>query len=190
MRHLPNIISFARIILVFPTAYFLSMHQYIDAMIVFFIAGLSDGLDGFLARRYSWQSKLGAIVDPIGDKLLMMTTYFMLGYLQQLSIALVILVIARDLIIVIGAIVYRVLFGHIEMKPMLLSKINTACQILLVGLFIYKLSELPYSDLISLTILDAIVYIVFVTTSLSGLAYIVVWWKKSIEVSSSEKLMK
>ena len=75
MRSLPNIISTLRIFLVIPTVYFMLDNRHSYALLVFLIAGLSDGLDGYLARRYGWTTRLGSFLDPMGDKLLMTASY-------------------------------------------------------------------------------------------------------------------
>ena len=107
MNYLPNIISVVRILLVAPTMYFLWQQQFHLALILFLIAGISDGLDGFLARRFGWQTRLGTYLDPIGDKLLLIGCYLLLGMLKIVPLWLVLLVIGRDILIVVGAALYR-----------------------------------------------------------------------------------
>lgn len=179
MKSLPNIISALRILLVVPTVYFLLQHQYTHALIVFVIAGLSDGLDGFLARRYGWTTRLGSFLDPMGDKLLMTASYFMLGFLNVFPLWLVALVIGRDLIIVCGALAYRFLVQDITMQPLLISKINTVCQIFLVLLTIYALSAFPFAAKVPQWVGTGTMYIVAATTLLSGLSYVFIWSKRA-----------
>ena len=179
MRYIPNIISILRILLVIPTVYVLWQHQYSYALLLFFIAGLSDGLDGFLARRFNWTSRLGSFLDPMGDKLLMTASYFMLGLLGHLPIWLVAVVIGRDLVIVAGALAYRLLVQDITMSPLLVSKINTAAQITLVLLMLYSLSGLPMSADIPSWLTQFFIYTVLITSLLSGLAYIIVWSQRA-----------
>lgn len=175
MKSLPNIISILRILLVVPTVYFLFEHQYTSALLVFIVAGLSDGLDGFLARRFGWITRLGSFLDPMGDKLLMTASYFMLGYLGHLPVWLVALVIGRDLVIVLGALAYRLLVQDITMQPLIISKINTACQIFLVLLMIYDLSTIPGAAHVPAWASLSMVYVVTVTTIMSGISYIFIW---------------
>lgn len=179
MKSLPNIISGLRILLVIPTVYFLAQHQYTHALTVFLIAGLSDGLDGFLARRYGWTTRLGSFLDPMGDKLLMTASYFMLGHLGHLPVWLVALVIGRDLVIVLGALAYRLLVRDIVMQPLLISKINTVCQIFLVLLMIYDLSVMPGAAHVPAWMGSGMIYVVATTTFLSGLSYILIWSKRA-----------
>lgn len=155
-------------------------HQYSYALLLFLVAGLSDGLDGFLARRFGWTTRLGSFLDPLGDKLLMTASYFMLGWLGHLPWWLVSVVIGRDIVIVLGALAYRLLVQDITMSPLLISKINTAAQIFLVLLMLYNLSDLPMSKQVPTWLTLGTVFTVLITSLLSGLAYIVVWSGRAI----------
>jgi cardiolipin synthase len=179
LKSLPNIISILRILLVVPTVYFLNTHQYANALLVFLIAGFSDGLDGYLARKFGWITRLGSFLDPMGDKLLMTASYFMLGFLGHLPVWLVALVIGRDVVIVLGALAYRLLVQDITMQPLLISKINTACQIFLVLLMIYDLSNIPGAAHVPAWATLTMVYVVTVTTILSGLSYVMIWAQRA-----------
>ena len=175
-RDIPNVISILRIILVMPIGYFLWEQNYLIALILFLIGGLSDGLDGFLARRYKWESDLGVILDPMGDKLMMLIAYLLLGWNLLLPWWLVSLVIFRDLIIVIGTLLYRKFVGEAKLKPLFISKLNTAFQILLV--LIVMISQVI---VINPLIMESVLWLVVITTLMSGYAYIKEWglraWK-------------
>lgn len=179
MRFLPNIISILRILLVIPTVKYLWHNEYAKALTVFFIAGASDGLDGFLARRFGWMSRLGSVLDPLADKLLMTAIYFTLGLMGQLPIWLVVLVIGRDLVIVFGALAYRLLVKEITMQHLLISKFNTGAQILLVLLVIYHLSTFPLAAQIPTGVISFLIYFVAFTTIASGVAYVIIWSKRA-----------
>lgn len=166
-RDIPNVISLLRIVLVVPIAYFLWHQQFLTALILFLIGGLSDGLDGFLARRYKWETELGVILDPMGDKLMMLAAYLLLGWHHLLPWWLVSLVISRDLILVIGTLLIRKYVGEIKIKPLFISKFNTACQILLV--LVVMLSQVM--NLYPLLV-DSFLWLVAITTVMSGYAYI------------------
>lgn len=181
MNFIPNLISLLRILLVIPTVYFLQQHQYNLALLIFFIAGLSDGLDGFLARRFNWITRLGSFLDPLGDKLLMTASYFMLGWLGHFPVWLVAVVIGRDLVIVLGALAYRLLVNDITMKPLTISKINTFAQISLVLLMLYSLSGFPLHQLIPPALTQLMIYLVLTTSMLSGLAYILIWSRRAVQ---------
>ena len=175
MKYLPNIISIIRILLVIPTVNYLWQNEYGKALTVFFVAGVSDVLDGFLARRFGWVTRLGSILDPLGDKLLMTAIYFTLGLMGHLPIWLVALVIGRDLVIVTGAVAYRLLVKEITMQHLLISKLNTGFQILLVLLLIFHLSTFPFATQIPVQVIEILIYIVTFTTLASGIAYVVIW---------------
>jgi len=180
-----------RILLVIPTVHLLWNNHYSYALLLFFIAGLSDGLDGFLARRYGWTSRLGSFLDPMGDKLLMTASYFMLGLLGHLPVWLVAIVIGRDLVIVLGASAYRLLVQDISMSPLLISKINTAAQIFLVLLMLFKLSAFTMVSNVIGDVPDwftqGTIYLVMITSLLSGLAYILIWSKRASDEMKGKK---
>jgi cardiolipin synthase len=171
LQQLPNIITVLRILLVGPLIYVLAKEDYYTAIWIFFIAGLSDGVDGFLAKQFNWKSRLGAILDPLADKLLLVSTMLMLSLNQQLSWWLFALVTLRDLIIVSGAIVYHRALGPYEMQPSRLSKSNTFLQILLVVSLLVNLGlyTLPHWYML------AVLVLVYVSTFLSGAHYIMLW---------------
>jgi len=108
--------------------------QFFWAFMVFIIAGISDGIDGFIAKRFDLATRLGAYLDPLADKLLLVSIYLALGFLGTMSSLLVIIVVSRDVMIVGAVILSWVLDKPIEMKPLWISKINTTGQILLAGL--------------------------------------------------------
>ncbi len=171
LRQLPNLISIIRILLVIPVVLSLLDGAYLNALVLFLIAGLSDGLDGYLARRYQWFTRLGGFLDPLGDKLLMVCSYLALGWIGALPGWLVIAVIVRDAVIVAGTLAYRWLVAAVEAEPILISKINTGLQILLVLLVIVSLATLADVHLL----VEWMMYLVFVTTVMSGVSYVVLW---------------
>ncbi|MDH3947870.1 MAG: CDP-alcohol phosphatidyltransferase family protein [Gammaproteobacteria bacterium] len=172
---IPNLISTLRILLVPPVVWSMLDQRWSLALPLFLIAGLSDGLDGFLARRYHWTSRLGAILDPIGDKLLMVSSYLVLGWQGALPWWLVGLVILRDVVIMTGTVMYRFVVGEVVFEPILLSKINTVCQILLVTIALCVLVGVEmFAGLQTL-----LIYIVLLTTLSSGVAYVVLWARRA-----------
>ncbi len=174
-RDIPNLISLLRILLVFPVIYLLLHQQYRAAMLLFFVAGLSDGLDGFLARHFHWQSHLGGILDPLADKFLLVSVYLCLGWLGALPLWLVGLVILRDLVIVGGALAYHFRVERLEASPSLVSKLNTLLQILLALLVVYDLGFTPLPE----GLLTGMLWGVAITTLLSGVDYVVSWSRKA-----------
>lgn len=131
-RHLPNLISCLRIALVAPlVAAVLTAHLSV-ALGIAVAAGVSDALDGFLARQFGWRSRLGAVLDPLADKLLLIAAFLALAWSGHLPWPLAWLVLARDVVIVLGALAYRHVAGAFEARPSLLSKATTFAQILYV----------------------------------------------------------
>ena len=132
LLNLPNVITFARLCAV-PAAFWLVLENRLDqAFVLFVVAGISDAVDGWLARRYGGNS-VGAILDPVADKALLVTMYVTLAAVNQLPDWLAILVVFRDLVIVGGVIVLAVLGDPVLIRPLFISKVNTLLQIMLVG---------------------------------------------------------
>jgi cardiolipin synthase len=183
LNYIPNIISVIRILLVGPVVYGLLDGQYEIAWWLFVIAGVSDGIDGYLARRFSWQTELGTLLDPMGDKLLMVFTYLTLGWLGQLPVWLVALVILRDVIIVLGTMLYRQITGDTVIQPLSISKVNTVVQILLVVVVIYSLAFWVLPARIS----ASLIYLVALTTVLSGVGYVYVWTRRACKTIKEEQ---
>lgn len=128
-RHLPNAISMLRVLLVAPICWLLLQRNWSYALALVAIAGISDGLDGFLARHYGWQSRLGGMLDAIADKLLLISCFVILAWLGEAPVWLAAIVCGRDLLIATGASLWRVLIGRIDPHPSLLSKACTLMQI-------------------------------------------------------------
>lgn len=185
-RDIPNLISIVRILLVGPTIYLLAQEEYALAFFMFGIAGATDAADGILARRFNWQTELGALLDPIGDKLLLVSCFLTLGWLGHLPIILVALAIARDLIIVIGAVSYHLLIAKVKIETVYISRINTAFQMLLVVLVIFSMSNLPFSQLIHPVLLDILIVAVYLSTIMSGAIYIYEWSRRAIAGNRKE----
>jgi len=173
---IPNIITVFRFLLVPPMVLLLLNHQTGAALIVFGVAGFSDALDGFLAKRYGWTSRMGALMDPLADKLLLVASFVTLGWLGWIPLWLVVLVILRDLIIVIGAMIYHWCVETIDTAyPTLVSKLNTFAQILLVlaVMFSQSVQALPF------LLIDVLLYSVLATTIWSGLDYVWIWGRRA-----------
>ncbi len=132
--NIPNIITLGRIFLV-PVVFWLLVSRRLEtAFFVFLVAGVSDAVDGFLAKRYGWQTELGAYMDPLADKLLLVTVFVAFGFLDELPSWLVIAVVSRDLLIII-AFLFAWGVGHpLVVKPYRISKVNTVAQIALAAL--------------------------------------------------------
>lgn len=180
-RDIPNIISILRIGLVFPTVMALLDEQFLLALLLFTVAGISDGLDGYIAKRYGYISRLGTILDPLADKLLLVCTYMALALLGLLPAWLVVAVVLRDLVILAGALAYHLLIGEYEMSPTVISKINTFAQILL-GLVIVLAAAGLYP--LSPRLVDWMAYLVLATTIVSGADYVWTWGVRACRARS------
>ncbi|MEQ1717020.1 MAG: CDP-alcohol phosphatidyltransferase family protein [Hyphomicrobium sp.] len=130
---IPNLITLCRVILVPVVFWLLVTNQLKAAFAVFVIAGLSDGIDGFLAKRFNWETELGAYLDPIADKLLIVSIFIALGVTQKLPSWLVIAVVSRDLLIIIAVVLSWLLNHPTPMRPLAVSKANTVAQIVLAA---------------------------------------------------------
>lgn len=153
----------------------LARENHLTAMAIMAVAGITDGLDGYLARRFDWRSRLGALLDPLADKLLMMASYVTLGYLGHIPLWLTVLVVGRDVVIMTGAAAYYRLTGHLEMDPTALSKANTALQVALVVVMVGALAGLA----VPAWALAGIVWLVAAFTLASGLHYVWLWSRKA-----------
>jgi cardiolipin synthase len=132
MIELPNLITLLRLLLVPMMAYFLVNERYEVALPIFLVAALSDFADGYIARRFKIESKFGATLDPIADKLNMTVATVLLAWQALMPIWLAIAIVGRDVLIVAGALAFRLAFGHLEVAPTLLSKVNTALEFALL----------------------------------------------------------
>ena len=131
---IPNLITLARILLVPVVVWAIASNQMLFAFLLFAAAGVSDAVDGFLAKRFGMSSELGAYLDPLADKVLIVSIYVSLGIVDGLPRWLVILVVSRDLLIVGGVLLSWLVGKPVSVKPHPVSKANTAAQLLLVGL--------------------------------------------------------
>ena len=175
LRWLPNAISLVRIALIVPIVLLIEEGRSAEALALFFVAGFSDGLDGFLARRFDWHTRLGGLLDPIADKLLIACAYVTLAYTAQIPVWLAAVVVLRDLVIIGGATAYNFLIGPLEGEPTRISKLNTALELLLVVAVLSR-SAFDWPTAIAITVLGAGV---LVTVVISGFDYVVSWTQRA-----------
>ncbi len=168
---LPNLITIGRILLVPLTIWLIVTNQFWLAFVTFISAGISDAVDGFIAKRYDMVTELGTYLDPIADKALLVSIYVSLGLQGHLPAWLVILVASRDVLIVGGVVMAWVIEKPMPMHPRIVSKINTAGQILLAGAVLLLLAmEMPELRVIVLSI-----WAVAGLTVWSGTVYLIDW---------------
>jgi cardiolipin synthase (CMP-forming) len=163
-RHLsiPNLITLARILSVPIMVWAIMTGWMLTAFLLFLAAGISDAIDGYLAKRFAMTSELGAYLDPLADKALIVSIYVTLGVSGEIPRWLVILVVSRDIMIV-GAVLLAWLVGKpLPMKPLLVSKLNTAAQILFAGIVLatlglrFEAEWLVYAAMAAVTLLTLV----------------------------------
>ncbi len=173
---LPNALSLLRILLVLPCVLALVAGRYDLTLAGFGFAAVSDGLDGWLAKTFGWTSRLGKILDPIADKLLLVSFYITLTALGRVPLWLTATVVVRDLVIVLGAAAYRYWIGYIEGRPTAISKLNTLLQ-LVFALWVIARAQWPILPQATTMALGAAV---FVTTVISGLDYVLTYARDAV----------
>ncbi len=173
---LPNAISLLRIALVVPILSAILDDRFGWALALILLAGFSDGIDGYLAKRFNWHSRLGALLDPIADKLLVAGTFITLAVTQHIPIWLAVVVILRDVIIVCGAIAYNFIVGPVQGEPTRISKLNTALELLFL-LFVLSRAGFGWPEEITITILGASI---LVTVVISGVDYVWTWSRRAL----------
>jgi cardiolipin synthase (CMP-forming) len=172
--NLPNILSFARLMAV-PLAIFLMLDgDYTLAFWLFVAAGLTDALDGFLAKRYGWETELGSYLDPLADKALLVSVFVVLGWIGHIPLWLTIMVVFRDVFIVGGAVVVMAITDGFKAEPMFVSKLNTTLQIALAATVLAKLGL----DLAIDPLTTGLIVATALTTFASGMAYLVRWTRR------------
>ena len=172
LRHIPNLLSTFRIILVIPVVWTLLQGQLIWSLSLFILAGLTDLLDGWLARRQHWDTRVGGFLDAIADKILLIAVYISLWWLEIIPAWLLGLIIGRDMLIIVCTLLYRLQLKRLDPAPSKISKINTFMQISLAVLGINQLGLWP----IPTDVLQNIMYTVVITIVLSTLGYINTWY--------------
>jgi cardiolipin synthase len=137
--NLPNLITIGRILLVPVIVWAITSGAMLFAFILFLAAGVSDAIDGFLAKRFGMQSELGSYLDPVADKALIVSIYIALGIVEALPRWFVILVVSRDIMIVSAVILSWIAGNPVEIRPLTVSKLNTAFQIVLATMVLASL---------------------------------------------------
>ncbi|MEL6872257.1 MAG: CDP-alcohol phosphatidyltransferase family protein [Pseudomonadota bacterium] len=171
MLSIPNIITVGRILLA-PVVFWLLLENEMQlACIVFIIAGISDGLDGFLAKRFGWTTELGAHLDPFADKLLIVGVFAALGAGGHLPVWLVIAVVSRDLLIIAAVILAWLMHNPFRIRPQFVSKANTVAQLLLASV---AMAHLGFGLALD-NLLTGLVWVTGALTLASLASYMVAW---------------
>lgn len=183
LRYLPNALTFSRLLLALPLGYLILMQEYQLALVVGFLAGVTDALDGFAARKLESFSQFGAALDPVADKVLVTTAVLCFANIGIIPWWVAITIITRDLVIVGGALCYRLLIGSFIFGATTLSKLNMVVQIcfcvLLLAAQLYP--GIPGSLIEGTTILVLAIAIV------SGLDYVMIWSRKALAEKQGPK---
>jgi len=176
LRQLPNLICIGRIVLTVPIVLALRDANYAASMGLFALAALSDGLDGYLAKRFRWTSDLGKLLDPAADKLLLVTVFVAATWLGLVPRWLTAAAVARDALIALGALTFRVWFGPLRGRPTSLSKVNTAVQLI----YLFCVMADAAVGLPGKEVLSALAVITLITTVASGAHYVLVFTRRAI----------
>lgn len=180
--NIPNALTVFRIVLVPWLLRALIERSHGVAIGVFAIAGITDGLDGYIAKRFNMKTYLGSVLDPIADKVLVVACTAVLGAQGALPVWLAVVVIGRDMLVFLGAITYRILAGTLEMSPTVLGKINTFVQLLLLLTILCREAGALWAGKVSpFLVVAALIAAVF-----SGFHYVVVWSRKAYNLNAGK----
>lgn len=183
LRQLPNTICVVRIALVVPIAIALLEGRFVATLWLFALAAFSDGLDGYLAKRFGWTTELGKVLDPLADKLLLVTVFITLAFAGHTPVWLAVIVVARDVVIGAGAAIYSRAFGPLQGRATAISKINTGVQILYVLALVARLGLGWPPQPVVVTLAAA----VFVTTMVSGIDYVITYSRRAAAVARARR---
>jgi len=164
-----------RLVLAVPVVWLLLEGRYLDSFLLFVIAGVSDLVDGFLARHFGWTSRLGSILDPLADKSLVVGTLLVLGWHGDVPLWLVSLAVGRDVMLIGLAVGYHYLIEPLKPEPLLSSKLNTLLQLTLVAAVLFSKAVLALPE----TMLALLIYGTGFTTLWSGCAYLWEWGQRA-----------
>jgi cardiolipin synthase len=168
-------------LLVWPVLLSMTQEKYALTLVLFFVAAASDGLDGYLAKRLNWTSELGKLLDPAADKLLLVSVFLLATWLGLIHPWLTVAAVARDVLICLGALTYRLGVGPLHGRPMISSKVNTLMQVLCVlAVLAHAASGLPPDSIV-----EALQWLTLVTIVISGAAYVTEFTRRALQVASA-----
>jgi len=173
---IPNILTLARILMTPVIVYMVLTHQAWSAVLLMVIAGVTDMLDGAIARYFDQRTIVGAYLDPLADKILLVSLFVSLFYIGEVPLFIFLAVIFRDAIIIFGAMVYQMVTGQLTIHPSLVSKATTFMQILYVALLLLNMAT-PISHVL----VDMTMWLAFLLTCISGVDYMVTWTHKAAD---------
>jgi cardiolipin synthase len=175
LRFVPNLICLARVALIWPILSLLAVHDYGWAAVCFFIAGVSDLADGYIAKRFGWTSELGKWLDPLADKCLLITVFVVAAWAGLVPRWLTAVVVTRDMMIALGALTYLAWLGPLEGHPTFASKLNTLVQLAyLLGVLMFKAIGFP-----PVMLLELGTVVTLLMTVLSGVGYVIEYARRA-----------
>ena len=177
LRQLPNTLTTLRLLLAIPLCWMILQQDFEAVLWIAVAAGVSDGLDGWLARSLDATSRYGAIVDPLADKVMLSGAYPSMAAVGLIPWWLALLVIGRDVVIVVGALAFHGLYGRYEMAPTGLGKFSTFLQIVLALVLlagqVYPVLQHP--------VVTVLLFVIAGVTALSGVHYVYIWGRKALQ---------
>ncbi len=185
MLNLPNFLTLIRIVLIPFFLVLLASHLYLDALVIFIVGGLTDALDGAVARLMNQKTSIGAYLDPVADKLLVISSFVMLGMIDAIPSWLIVLVVSRDVIILFGYVMLYFLVGdRPKVQPSFIGKLSTLFQLLTVG---FVLAFLHDPKFLNARLDEILIWVTSLTSVISGLQYIyqgLVWLQNQVQPTS------
>lgn len=183
LRWIPNALCVLRMFLVIPVIWLLLQGEFSLTLWLFGFAAATDGLDGYLAKRFDWCSELGKILDPLADKILLVGVFLALAFTTLVPAWLAAVAVGRDVVITGGALAYYALYGYPHGKPTVASKLNTLCQIVFVLVVVaaHAAGRIPET---TITVMGAGVFVIAVV---SGLDYVITYTRKAIAASRLQR---
>ena len=171
LENLPNLITLARMIMTPLAVFMITSQRFLPAFLIFILAGVSDAIDGFIAKNFDLRTELGAYLDPLADKALLISIYVSLAIFGDLPAWIAIMVVSRDVMILVAVLVSWLLDKPVEIRPVWVSKLNTVAQIALAGFALgvraYGLDPQPAQS--------AFEWVVAATTLASAGVYVSQW---------------
>tara|TARA_B100001996_G_scaffold24899_1_gene19279 strand:+ start:1637 stop:2212 length:576 start_codon:yes stop_codon:yes gene_type:complete len=173
--NLPNLITIFRLLLTPYIVWLILSEKYILGFLCFILSGISDGLDGFLAKKFNQKTLLGSYLDPIADKFLIMSSIVLLGYNGFVPIWLVIIIVSRDIAILGAVIISWMLNTNLKIEPLIISKFNTFFQIFYIALIFFIIINDRYFISFQSILFELTTYLIALLTVVSWFSYLKVW---------------
>jgi cardiolipin synthase (CMP-forming) len=179
VRHLPNLICLLRIALVWPIVVSIAHADYPLTLVLFFVAAMSDGLDGYLAKRFNWISQLGKLLDPLADKLLLVGVFLVATWYGLIPRWLTAFAVGRDVLILLGSLAFYIGWGPLRGQPLISSKINTLLQVLYVLVVVAHAGYgFPPQGVV-----DVLTWLTLATVLVSGIGYVREFTRRTLQVA-------